>query len=70
MEIPQIQNSFAVLSGIRELLQENFSQDSWKTHSNLQVFKSRSPNQHVIRIERNFDSVNKALSDACELALK
>ena len=70
VETPQIEKCFAALSGVGEILQNLSSQDGWKTQSILQILKSRSPNRHYLRIEKTSDSVNKALSDACELALK
>ena len=71
LRFPKSKKSFAAVSGVRKLIQILYSQIGWKAQPILQTFENRSPNQYHIRIERNpFDSVNKALSDTCELALK
>ena len=52
-EVPQIEEGFAAISGVCELLQKLHSKDAWRAQTILLTLKSRSPNQDHFRIERN-----------------
>ena len=70
IEIPKIRKGFTALSGLRKLQQELFSQKAEKLNPFYKLLKPEVPINITSQLKETIDSVNKALSDACELALK
>ena len=51
LEIPQIEKGFAEISGFCEIVERFHSQDGRKSQPTLYTLKSRSRNEHHLRIE-------------------
>ena len=66
----EIEKCFAAISGVRELLQKLQPQDGRKLSTFHILLKAEVPIKFTLELKETFDSVNKALRDACELALK
>ena len=69
-ENPQIKKGFTALPALRKLPPMVYFQDGQKTRPILQATQSETKFNLTSLLKDTFNSVNKTLSDACELALK
>ena len=69
-EIPHIERSFTAVSGLRKTLQKFFPRLAEKLNPFYKLLKTEVPINITSELKETFDSVNKALSDACDLGLK
>ena len=65
-----IQENFHSATWVSILPQNVYSQDGRRFQAILQASKSRNPINITSELKKTFDSVNKALHDACQLAMK
>ena len=70
LRFPKSKKSFAALSGLRKFLQKFFPGMAEKLNSFYGLLKAEVPINITSELKETFDSVNKALVDACRLALK